>query len=160
MIIYSEQSRSSFQPCVMIDPLNPPKILELIAELGLEQSPSSSQPPGYQRCKRKYLEIIRERAEGTTMIAQTENHKLRHPRHPKQQAPRWPACWKTRRKRKSQGSSTQAWTSTKMILYYLTFAHVKPISEILHPANPGTCFTVKLYVVVTLAPTGMKAHFI
>lgn len=39
--------------------------------VGLEESPNSRQPPSYQRCKRKYSKIIRERAEGTTVVAWT-----------------------------------------------------------------------------------------
>jgi len=46
-------------------------MLELIVEVGLEGSPSFSQPTGNQRCKRKYSKIIRVREEGTTANEQT-----------------------------------------------------------------------------------------
>lgn len=53
-------------------------------EVGLEESPSSSQPPGNQRCKRKYSKIIKERAEGTTVVERTLRKTQETPTTPKQ----------------------------------------------------------------------------
>lgn len=99
-------------------PFKPQKILELIVEVDLEESPSSSQPPGNQGCKRKCSKIIKERAEGTTVVEWTlRKTQAETPTTPKQASTEMDSLLKIKKEKEITGELDSGLNLKKRIYF-------------------------------------------